>query len=172
MGKIHIKQGDITTYKVGAIVNAANNDLILGGGLAGAIGRKGGPAIQAECNEIGPIKVGQAALTGAGNLPAGYVIHAASMALGGKTTAESLASSVRAVLSIAEEYKLKSIALPAIGTGIAGFPVRRCAEIMLQIVLEHLKVSTSLKDVYFVLYDNEAYETFVDQYSQARGPEK
>ena len=103
MTRIHIEQGDLTSCGVDAIVNAANNDLVLGGGLAGAIRRRGGPAIQAECDAHGPVRVGQAALTGAGELPARYVIHQASMALGGRTTEKSLRDSTRAVLRIAEE---------------------------------------------------------------------
>jgi len=169
MGQIHIEKGDLTTYATDAIVNAANNDLILGGGLAGAIAGKGGPTIQEECTRHGPIKVGQAAITGAGDLPAKYVIHAASMALGGTTTAQSLADSLRAVLDLAEQYKLKSIALPAIGTGIARFPIDRCAEIMLRIVHDHLSRQPSLNSVYFVLIDDGAYEAFVTAYAGVQG---
>lgn len=160
--KVYIEQGDITTYKVDAIVNAANNDLILGGGLAGAIAKKGGPKIQEECNKIGPIEVGGAAITTAGNLPAKYVIHAASMRLGSRTRADKLESSVRNSLKIAEEHKLKSIAFPAIGTGIGGFPIEECANIMIRCVLDHIKSNpnTSLEAVYFVLYDPHSYEIF------------
>lgn len=166
MTDIHIEQGDITSYKVDAIVNAANNDLILGGGLAGAIARKGGQEIQQECNKIGPIKVGQAAITTAGKLPAKYVIHAASMQLGGVTSKESLESSVRQCLEIAEKYKLNSIAFPAIGTGIARFPIEQCAKIMIKVILNHIKKQTHLKDIYIVLYDTKAYETFLKTYQK------
>jgi len=160
MTNIHITQGDLTSYETDAIVNAANNDLILGGGLAGAIRRKGGPSIQRECDAHGPVAVGQAAITGAGDLPARYVIHQASMSLGGRTTAESLKSSTRAVLELAEKHKLKTIAFPATGTGIAGFDLRKCAEIMLRTVAEHVAGPTSLTDVYFVLFDKAACEVF------------
>ncbi len=168
--RIHIEQGDITTYKVDAIVNAANNDLILGGGVAGAIARKGGPKIQEECNKIGPIEVGGAAITTAGNLPAKYVIHAASMRLGGKTTAKNLESSVKKTLELAEENKLESIAFPAIGTGIAGFPLEECAKIMFDVVDKHMKgyPNSSLKDIYFVLFDSHAYEVFRGVYEKLR----
>src|ERR1700685_565576 len=128
---IEIRPGDITELDVDAIVNAANNDLQLGGGVAGAIRRKGGPRIQAECDEIGPVPVGGAAITSGGNLKARFVIHAASMQLGGKTSPQSLRSSVAHSLRIAAQKNLKTIAFPAIGTGIAGFPMRECAEIML-----------------------------------------
>ncbi|HXW17081.1 MAG TPA: macro domain-containing protein, partial [Candidatus Acidoferrales bacterium] len=127
---IFIQQGDITEIDVDAIVNAANNDLQLGGGVAGAIRRKGGDAIQRECNEFGSIPVGSAAITGGGNLKARHVIHAASMQLGGQTTAKALRSSTAMSLRLAADKSLKTIAFPAIGTGIAGFPLRDCAEIM------------------------------------------
>jgi O-acetyl-ADP-ribose deacetylase (regulator of RNase III) len=147
---------------VDAIVNAANNELVLGGGLAGAIRRKGGEEIQAECDRHGPIAVGQAAITGAGKLPTRYVIHQASMRLGGSTTAESLRSSTAAVLKLAEEHGIKTLAFPATGTGIAGFDMRQCAEIMLEEVRKHLAGKTGLTDVYFVLFDEPARQVFQD----------
>ena len=164
MTAIHIEQGDLTTYEVDAIVNAANNDLVLGGGLAGAIRRRGGPAIQAECDRHGPVAVGEAAITGAGELPARHVIHQASMRLGGATTAEGLRSSTAAVLKLAEENGVKTLAFPATGTGIAGFPLRQCAEIMLREVLRHVAGGTALTDVYFVLFDPPACEVFREVY--------
>ena len=158
--KIVIQQGDLTEMETDAIVNAANNDLILGGGVAGAIRRKGGDSIQRECHEIGSIPVGYAAITGGGNLKAKYVIHAASMRLGGATTAEALRHSTAHALRIAAERGLKSIAFPAVGTGIAGFPMEECAEIMLSEAAEHLKNGSSLQTIYFVLFDEAARETF------------
>src|SRR5579864_9316184 len=137
--KIILVQGDLTETDADAIVNAANNDLQLGGGVAGAIRRKGGDAIQRECNAIGSIPVGGAAITSAGNLRARYVIHAASMELGGTTTARALRSSTANALQIAAAKKLRSIAFPAVGTGIAGFPVPECAQIMLGEAVAHLK---------------------------------
>ena len=160
MAQIEIVQGDITEADVEAIVNAANNDLELGGGVAGAIRRKGGPSIQEECHRIGSIPIGEAAITGGGNLKARYVIHAASMQLGGRTTAENLEASTRNSLRRAEEKKIQSIAFPAVGTGIAGFDTKRCAEIMLRIVAEHLKGKTPLERVVFVLFDRETREIF------------
>jgi O-acetyl-ADP-ribose deacetylase (regulator of RNase III) len=153
MATIHVEQGDLTTYRTDAIVNAANNDLILGGGLAGAISRAGGPEIQAECTAHGPIAVGQAAITTAGDLPARYVIHQASMSLGGRTTAESLRQSTKAALDLADSKGLKTVAFPATGTGIAGFDMRKCAEIMLEAISHHLAGQTTLTDVYVVLVD-------------------
>ncbi len=158
--KVTLRQGDLTAAAVDAIVNAANNDLILGGGVAGAIRVKGGPSIQDECNRIGPVQVGEAAITGAGNLPARYVIHAASMRLGGRTSEQSLRDATRNSLRIAKENWLRSIAFPAIGTGIAGFPLARCAEVMLAEVRAHLEGETSLEQVEFVLYDRAALEVF------------
>ena len=160
--RIHILQGDLTEQAVDAIVNAANNDLQLGGGVAGAIRRKGGPAIQEECDRVGPIAVGEAAITGAGRLKARHVIHAASMHLGGRTTEEALRASTRASLLRAKEHGLRSIAFPAVGTGIAGFPMRRCAEVMLEEAVRHLEGETSLEDVRFVLYDASAERTFCE----------
>jgi O-acetyl-ADP-ribose deacetylase (regulator of RNase III) len=162
--KIHIEQGDLTDYRVDAIVNAANNDLILGGGLAGAISRKGGPQIQAECDRHGPVAVGEAAITGAGDLPARFVIHQASMRLGGRTTAQTLRDSARAVLRLAKENGVRTLAMPATGTGIAGFDLGQCAQIMLGEVLEHGRGATTITDVYFVLHDPQAYQTFLDVY--------
>src|SRR5215470_19166971 len=141
--RIQIQQGDITEMDVDAIVNAANNDLLLGAGVAGAIARKGGESIQKECKEIGSIPVGFAAITGAGKLKARNVIHAASMGLGGaRTTAKSLKTSTAHSLRLAAERNLKSIAFPAIGTGVSGFPMQECAQIMLNEAAQHLKGET------------------------------
>jgi len=164
--KIYFMKGDITNIEVDAIVNAANNDLKLGAGVAGAIRRKGGPRIQEECDRIGSIRLGEAAVTTAGNLRAYYVVHAASMQLGGRTTAETLRSSTRNSLLRAEEKGFKTIAFPAIGTGIAGFPMEECAGIMISEVLEHLKSRTSLEKIYFVLFDDAALKTFEETYKR------
>ncbi len=162
--RIYFTKGDITEAEVDAVVNAANNDLQLGAGVAGAIRTKGGPRIQEECDRIGPVRLGETAVTTAGNLKAYYVIHAASMQLGGRTTAESLRNSTRNSLLRAEEKGFKTIAFPAIGTGIAGFPMQDCAEIMIGEVLEHLKSRTSLEKIYFVLFDDAALKTFEGTY--------
>ena len=158
--KIVLTQGDLTEMDVDAIVNAANNDLQLGGGIAGAIRRKGGEAIQVECDAIGSIPVGGAAITSGGKLRARFVIHAASMQLGGKTDADSLRRSAAHSLRIANERGLKTIAFPAVGTGIAGFPLKECAEIMLREAAQHLREETSLETVYFVLFDEAAQGVF------------
>ena len=157
---IHLSIGDLTESDADAIVNAANNDLILGGGVAGAIRRKGGETIQSECSAIGSIPIGGAAITGAGNLKARHVIHAASMQLGGRASAQAIRGSTAHSLRIASEKKLTSIAFPAIGSGIAGFPLRECAEIMLRETVKHLSGTTSLKRVDFVLFDAPALKAF------------
>ena len=130
--RIVTRQGDLTEAGCEAVVNAANTDLILGGGVAGAIRAKGGPQIQAECDRHGPIALGEAAVTSGGKLKARYVIHAAGMHLGGRATEDSLRNSTRNSLKRAAENGIKSVAFPAIGTGIAGFPMKRCAEVMLE----------------------------------------
>jgi O-acetyl-ADP-ribose deacetylase len=166
--KIVIQQGDLTDMDTDAIVNAANNDLQLGGGVAGAIRRKGGEEIQRECDAIGSIPVGYAAITGGGKLKARQVIHAASMQLGGRTTAASLRNAVVHSLRIASERGLKSIAFPALGTGIAGFPIDECASIMLQEAAQHLKGETSLDKVYFVLFDERACDVFTRAWNKLK----
>lgn len=158
--KIIIQRGDLTEMDVDAVVNAANNDLQLGGGVAGAIRRKGGEQIQHECDAIGSIPIGAAAITSGGHLKARHVIHAASMQLGGQTTAQALRSSTAYSLRIAAQHNLKSIAFPAVGTGIAGFPMRECAEIMLNEAAKHLEGPSSLEKVYFVLFDAPALKVF------------
>jgi O-acetyl-ADP-ribose deacetylase (regulator of RNase III) len=164
MDKIKIVKGDITEMAVDAIVNAANNDLILGGGVAGAIRQKGGPQIQAECNANAPIQVGEAAITSGGTLKAKYVIHAASMALGGWATADSVKNSAYNSFMKAKENNIKSIAFPAVGTGVAGFPITRCAQIMIDTAEAFVKQNSLPETVYFVLYDDKAFEAFKEYY--------
>ncbi|HEX2485977.1 MAG TPA: macro domain-containing protein [Myxococcota bacterium] len=159
-GRITLREGDLTAQEVDAIVNAANSALKLGGGVAGAIRAKGGPAIQAECDAHGPIAVGDAAVTGAGQLPARFVIHAAGMALGGSATEESVRSSMRRSLELARERDLRTVAVPAIGAGIAGFPLQRCAEILIEEARAHLAQPTSLEEIRFVLFGEPAYRVF------------
>ncbi len=158
--KVTLQQGDITEARVDAIVNAANTQLQLGAGVAGAIRRKGGLAIQQECDTLGPVSLGEAAITGGGQLPARYVIHAASMHLGGLTNEDSLRNSTINSLKRAEEKQCTFIAFPAIGTGIAGFPMTRCAQIMLEEVRNHVQGATTLQRVLFVLFDVSALQAF------------
>ena len=155
-----LKQGDITAQQTGAIVNAANSQLLLGGGVAGAIRTKGGPAIQEECSKKGPIRVGQAVLTTAGNLPAKYVIHAVGPRMGEGEEDWKLAEATRSSLKIADAHHLESLSFCAISTGIFGFPMDRCAQIMLIETMEYLEQETGLTEVVFCLFDQNAYNTF------------
>lgn len=159
--KIILTQGDITELATDAIVNAANEDLILGGGVAGAIKKKGGPSIQEECNRIGRINVGEAVVTGAGNLKAKYVIHAVGPRYGEGNEDEKLRKATWNSLLRASEKSCHSIAFPAISTGIFGFPKDRCASIMLKTAIEFLETQdTSVEEVVFCLYSKEDLEIF------------
>jgi O-acetyl-ADP-ribose deacetylase (regulator of RNase III) len=159
-GRITLEEGDITDAGVDAIVNAANNELVLGAGVAGAIRQKGGPSIQQECDRHGPVAVGEAAITGAGELPARFVIHAAGMAQGGEASEASVRGSMRASLALAHEHGCRSVAVPAIGAGIAGFPMQRCAEVLIEEARAHLEGETSLEEIRFVLFGEPAYRIF------------
>jgi O-acetyl-ADP-ribose deacetylase (regulator of RNase III) len=159
-GRVTLVEGDITEQAVDAIVNAANNALQLGGGVAGAIRERGGPAIQAECDRIGAIEVGDAAVTGAGALPARFLIHAAGMALGGRADEDSVRRSARRSLALASERGCRTIAIPAIGAGIGGFSPQRCAEVLLEEARAHLAGETSLEEIRFVLRGEPSYRIF------------
>ncbi|MEX2724184.1 MAG: macro domain-containing protein [Candidatus Freyarchaeota archaeon] len=157
---LELVQGDITEQSTDAIVNAANAALQLGGGVAGAIRRKGGPKIQEECNKIGGTYVGGAVITTGGNLKAKYVIHAVGPRWGEGNEDEKLRNATLNSLKLADEKNLKSISFPAISTGIFGFPMKRASEIMLKTTIEYLKGKTGLEKVVFVLYDKESYNIF------------
>jgi argininosuccinate lyase/8-oxo-dGTP diphosphatase len=159
--EIKIVQADITELKVEAIVNAANNKLLMGGGVAGVIKRKAGRGIEDEAVKKGPIKIGEAVATAAGSLPAKYVIHAATMGLDFKTDEIKIRDSARSALKVAEDLKVSSIAFPALGCGVGGFPLLAAAKIMAQEVFRHLREKTSyLEEIIFCLFDKEAYEAF------------
>jgi len=153
-------EGDLTEQAVDAIVNAANSALVLGSGVAGAIRKKGGPTVQAECDRIGPIAVGEAALTGAGDLPARFVIHAAGMPPGGAADEASVRSAMRAALERAREQGCRTLAVPAIGAGVGALALQRCAEILLEEARQHLAGETSLEEIRFVLFGEPAYRVF------------
>lgn len=152
--------GDITQQTTDAIVNAANGRLIHGGGVASAIVRKGGMSIQIESFKKAPVPVGQAVITGAGKLKCKYVIHAVGPRMGEGDEDEKLKNATLNCLRIAEENKLSSIAFCAISTGIFGYPIDRCADIMLSNTISYLKGQTELKEVIFCLYDQKAYDIF------------
>lgn len=164
--RIVIREGDLTQADCEAAVNAANTDLILGAGVAGAIRTRGGPQIQAECDKHGPIALGEAAVTSGGKLKARYVIHAAGMHLGGRASEESLRNTTRNSLKRATEKGIRSVAFPAIGTGIAGFPMQRCAEVMLEEIRAHLEQERLPERVEMVLFDRAALSAFEETLRQ------
>ncbi len=157
---LELVEGDITEQESDAIVNAANSSLILGAGVAGAIRSKGGPAIQQKCDQIGGCPVGGAAITTAGNLKAKHVIHAVGPRIGEGNEDEKLKNATLSSLKVAADNGLKSISFPAISTGIFGFPIKRCAEIMLSNTIDYLKEDTGVEKVVFCLYGQEAFDTF------------
>ncbi|HEV3140739.1 MAG TPA: macro domain-containing protein [Vicinamibacterales bacterium] len=152
-------QGDITDQSTDAIVNAANDHFWMGGGVAGAIRLRGGERIEAEAMAQGPVQPGDCVITGAGRLPAKHVIHAAVMGQDLQTSASIIETATRNALALAEAHALESIALPAFGTGVGGFPVDECAKIMIDAVLAHQ--AASLRLVRFVLFGERAYNAFV-----------
>jgi O-acetyl-ADP-ribose deacetylase (regulator of RNase III)/ADP-ribose pyrophosphatase YjhB (NUDIX family) len=159
--EIKIIKADITELSVDAIVNAANNKLVMGGGVAGAIRKKGGKIIEDEAVKKGPIKIGEAIGTKAGSLKAKFVIHAATMGLDFKTDEIKIRQSCANSLKLAEKLKVKSIAFPALGCGVGGFSLVAAAKIMAQEVFKHLRENKSgLTEIIFCLYDDEAYEAF------------
>jgi len=155
-----LREGDITEQDTDAIVNAANSRLMLGGGVAGAIARKGGPAIQEQCNRIGGTPVGTAVITTGGRLRARHVIHAVGPRMGEGDEDRKLEGATRCSLDVAERNGLRSIAFPAISTGIFGYPIDRCARIMLSVALERLRSATPLERIVFCLFGREAYRVF------------
>ena len=138
VAEIEVRQADITQLEVDAIANAANTQLRHGGGVAGAISRAGGPAVQAESDERAPIGLGEAVETTAGEMPCRWVIHAATMELGGPTSAEIIRSATASTLAKADELGARSLALVAFGTGVGGFPLDEAARIEVEEVRRHL----------------------------------
>lgn len=163
---LELLDGDLTEMDTDAIVNAANAQLILGGGVAGAINRKGGPEIQEECNKIGGTFVGGAAITTAGYLKAKHVIHAVGPRMGEGDEDQKLKNTTLNSLKVADENHLKSISFPAISTGIFGFPIGRCAEIMLKTTIDYLEGQTGLEKVVFCLFGRDSYEVFASWLEQ------
>lgn len=158
--QIEIVQGDITDQDADAIVNAANNELWMGAGVAGAIVRKGGREIEDDAIRQGPIRVGEAVITGGGSLIASHVIHAAAMGQDLRPDGESIRKSTDAALTLAEERKLQSIAFPALGTGVGGFSVHECAAIMIDVVRDHAERRDAVATAYFVLFDEPTFQEF------------
>ncbi len=157
MAELEVRQADVTGLEVDAIANAANTQLRHGGGVAGAISRAGGPRVQRESDEKAPIGLGEAVETTAGDMPARYVIHAATMELGGPTSAEIVERATRSALARAEELGCRSLALVAFGTGVGGFPLEEAARIMVGAAREH---RGKLERVVFAVRGEEAARAF------------
>ena len=156
--KLEVQQADVTKLDVDAIANAANTQLLHGGGVAAAISRAGGPVVQEESSERAPIGLGEAVETSAGDMPAKWVIHAATMELGGPTSAEIITKATRSTLARADELGARSLALVAFGTGVGGFPLEEAARLMVGAVREH--EAESLERVVFAVHGDEAERAF------------
>lgn len=160
---IEVVQGDITTEATDTIVNAANNHLWMGGGVAGAIKRAGGEEIEREAIALGPIDVGNAVITSAGKLQTKHVIHAAVMGQDLHTNAEKIKAATVSSLKLAEEKKLSSISFPALGTGVGGFSVFHCAKIMLTEAIAFLQRSQHVHVVRIILFDDATFSAFKEE---------
>jgi O-acetyl-ADP-ribose deacetylase (regulator of RNase III) len=160
VAEIEVKQADITKLGVDAIANAANTQLRHSGGVAGAISRAGGPAVQSESDERAPIGLGEAVETTAGEMPARWVIHAATMELGGPTSPEIIRSATASTLAKADELGAKSLAVVAFGTGVGGFPLDEAARIEVKEVRRHLDSGSGIERVIFAVHGDEAEAAF------------
>ncbi len=160
---ISVIKADITSLEVDAIVNAANNKLLMGGGVAGVIKKKGGQSIEDEAVKKGPITIGASIATKAGKLKCKYVIHSATMGMDFQTDEDKIRASCASALQCADELKIKSVAFPALGCGTGGFPLKGAAKIMAQEVLKflrHTSPNTTLREIQFCLFDDEAFKIF------------
>ena len=157
MAQIEVIAADVTKLEVDAIANAANTQLAHGGGVAGAISRAGGPEVQRESDEKAPIGLGEAVETTAGDMPARWVIHAATMELGGPTSAEIIERATRSTLAKAEELGARSLALVAFGTGVGGFPLDEAARIMVSAARDH---TGDLERIVFAVHGDDAERAF------------
>jgi len=154
---LEVIAGDVTKLEVDAIANAANTQLMHGGGVAGAISRAGGPTVQRESDEKAPIGLGEAVATGAGDMPARWVIHAATMELGGPTSGPIIEQATRSTLAVAEELGCRSLALVAFGTGVGGFPLDEAARLMAGVARAH---EGGLERIVFAVHGAEAERAF------------
>jgi O-acetyl-ADP-ribose deacetylase len=170
MAEIEVRQADITKLELDAISNAANTELEHGGGVAGAIVRAGGTVIQEESNRKAPIGLGEAVETSAGELPSRWVIHAATMELGGPTSAEIIRKATASTLAVAEKLGARSLGLVAFGTGVGGFPVEEAARIEAEEVRAHLEKGSRLEQVVFAVFGDDAREAFERAVAQAERP--
>jgi O-acetyl-ADP-ribose deacetylase len=160
VAEIEVAQADITKIELDAIANAANTELRHGGGVAGAISRAGGPEVQAESDRAAPIALGAAVETTAGEMPSRWVIHAATMELGGPTSAEIIRQATASTLAKADELGARSLALVAFGTGVGGFPLEEAARIEVEEVRRHLEAGSGLERIVFAVRGDEAERAF------------
>jgi O-acetyl-ADP-ribose deacetylase len=160
MATIEVLDTDITTLEVDAIANAANTQLMHGGGVAGAIARAGGEEVQAESQRKAPIDLGEAVETTAGAMPCRWVIHAATMHLGGPTSAEIIRKATESTLAKADELGARSVALVAFGTGVGGFPLDDAARIEVEAAQRHLDAGSGLDRIVFAVRGDAAREAF------------
>jgi O-acetyl-ADP-ribose deacetylase len=160
MAEIEVREGDITELEVDAIANAANTELRHGGGVAGAIVRAGGSSIQEESDSKAPIELGEAVATGAGDLPSRWVIHAATMRLGGPTSAEIIRDATASTLRVADELGARSLGLVAFGTGVGGFPVTEAARIEVEEARRHLAGDSGIEQLVFCVFGDAARAAF------------
>jgi O-acetyl-ADP-ribose deacetylase (regulator of RNase III) len=167
MAEIEVERADITKLDVDAIANAANTELRHGGGVAGAISRAGGPAVQEESDRVAPIGLGEAVETTAGEMPSRWVIHAATMELGGPTSAEIIRRATASTLARADELGANSLALVAFGTGVGGFPLEEAAQIEVEEVRRHLDQGSKLERVVFAVHGADAEAAFRSAMSEA-----
>jgi O-acetyl-ADP-ribose deacetylase (regulator of RNase III) len=167
MAEIEVQQADITRLEVDAIANAANTELRHGGGVAGGISRAGGPSVQSESDERAPIELGEAVETTAGDMPCRWVIHAATMELGGPTSAEIIRRATASTLAKADELGAKSLALVAFGTGVGGFPLDEAARIEVEEVRRHVDQGSGLERVIFAVRGEDAEAAFQSAMSEA-----
>ncbi len=158
--RLRLVQGDLTALAVDAVVNAANDHLWMGGGVAGAIKRRGGVEIEQEAMRLGPLPVGEAVAAGAGRLPCRYVIHAVTMGQDLVTSERAIRAATRSALRVAETLGVRSVAFPALGTGVGGFPLDLAAAAMLEETAAHVRAGSSLTDVAFALFDERALAAF------------
>jgi O-acetyl-ADP-ribose deacetylase len=165
VAEIEVLQADITKLDVEAVANAANTQLRHGGGVAGAISRAGGPSVQAESDERAPLDLGAAVETTAGEMPSRWVIHAATMELGGPTSAEIIRAATASTLAKADELGAKSLALVAFGTGVGGFPLEDAARIEVEEVRRHLEQGSGLERIVFAVHGDEAEAAFTSAMS-------
>jgi len=160
MAEVEVRQADVTKLEVDAIANAANTELRHGGGVAGAIVRAGGLVVQDESDDRAPIALGEAVETSAGEMPSRWVIHAATMELGGPTSAEIIREATASTLRRADELGAKSLGLVAFGTGVGGFPVEEAARIEVEEVRRHLEEGSGLERVVFAVFGDDARAAF------------